>query len=206
MGKECLFRQPPSLPFVFGENPAVSDPNSNHALKGFTALDFLVVQDIFLTETAELADVILPSGSFAEKMGTFTSSERRVQLVRPAVATPGQAREDLEIFQEIDRRFKKLPPKRVAAPEVFDELASLWPAMSGMNYGRLEGEGLQWPCPDQDHPGTPFLFGETFARPESSKAVFTVVPHLLSSELPDADYTPTCSPPAENCSITPLAP
>jgi len=174
--------------YIFGENPAVSDPNSHHAVKGFESLEFLVVQDIFLTETAELADVVLPSASFAEKTGTFTSSERRVQMVRPAISSPGVARTDLDIIQDI---FEKVTKKRIVdrSPKaVFAELASLWSGFGGMSYERLATQSLQWPCPASDHPGTPYLFKETFTRSENGRALFTKVPHVLSKELPDDQY------------------
>ncbi|SHH51235.1 formate dehydrogenase major subunit [Desulfofustis glycolicus DSM 9705] len=174
--------------YIFGENPALSDPNMNHSIKAFENLDLLVVQDIFLTETAELADVVLPSASFAEKEGTFTNSERRVQRVRIALDPPGQAQSDLAIIKQVYRR---IDPEGVSenatAESVFNELTALWPAMAGMSYERLETEGLQWPCPTDDHPGTPYLHRESFAR-EGGKALFTVVPHVLSKELPDEQY------------------
>ncbi len=160
--------------YIFGENPAVSDPNTNHAIKGFQSLEFLVVQDIFLTETAELADVVLPSASFAEKSGTFTCSERRVQRVRPAVTSPGEARGDLAIIHEIYQRLTGGDATAEVQPEeVFNEVASLWPGIAGMDYARLDKESLQWPCPTKDHPGTPYLFEKAFPRNETGKALFT---------------------------------
>ncbi len=174
--------------YIFGENPAVSDPNSGHATKGFASLEFLVVQDIFLTETTAYADVVLPSGSFAEKTGTFTCSERRVQLVRPALSPPGQAKTDLEIFQQLWQRLGGRAAADFSAEAVFAEAAALWPALGGMTYQRLVGDGLQWPCPDADHPGTPFLYGERFLRGGEGRALFTAVPEVLSRELPDEHY------------------
>lgn len=174
--------------YIFGENPAVSDPNSNHAIKGFESLEFLVVQDIFMTETAELADVVLPSASFAEKRGTFTCSERRVQLVRPAISSPGQAREDLHIIQDI---YEGICGEKISDPSpeaVFHEIGAVWEGMAGMSYDRLKRECLQWPCPGPDHPGTPYLFKEKFTRGESDRALFTRVPHVLSDELPDEEF------------------
>lgn len=173
--------------YIFGENPALSDPNTNHAVKGFSSLDFLVVQDIFETETTRLADVVLPGASFAEKTGTFTSSERRVQLVRQAVSPPGQARTDLEIINEILCRMNDAEVVTPDPVQVFAELSGLWQGMSGMSYDRLGREGLQWPCPSADHAGTPFLFKEGFLRP-GGKALFSVVPHVVSKELPDKEY------------------
>lgn len=191
--------------YVMGENPLVSDPYQSHTKKAFENLDFLVVQDIFLTETAELADVILPAASFAEKEGTFTSTERRVQRVRKSVNPPGQAKDDLSIIEEISMRMGgydhvfenlklhgyKVPEKNEYAkflmtPEqTFTELCSLWPHMSGMTYQRLRNGGLQWPCPTPDHPGTPYLFKDGFPR---GKALFTPVQYKKSQELPDTDF------------------
>jgi len=175
--------------YIFGENPALSDPNMTHSIKAFANLDFLVVQDIFMTETAELADVVLPGASFAEKEGTFTASERRVQRVRKAVNSPGQAQSDLWIIDQIFKRIEGIDALDVppSADAVFGEAASLWPALAGMSYKRLEQGSLQWPCPTADHPGTEFLFAETFPR-ESGKALFVAVPHITSSELPDEEY------------------
>ena len=175
--------------YIFGENPALSDPNTTHSVKAFKNLEFLVVQDIFMTETAQLADVVLPGACFAEKDGTFTSSERRVQRVRKAINPPGQARSDLDI---IDQLYKRVTgegnlEKRPDASAVFDEVAGLWPALAGIDYNRLEGAGLQWPCPDKDHPGTTFLYKESFGT-ENGKALFWEVPYVKSDELPDEEY------------------
>ncbi len=175
--------------YVFGENPAVSDPNMAHSVKAFQSLDFLVVQDIFMTETAKLADVVLPGVSFAEKEGTFTSSERRVQRVRRAINPLGGARPDLEIIDQIARRLDgrgKVDEKPDPAA-IFAEAAALWPALAGMSYARLEKESLQWPCPTADHPGTEYLFKDGFSR-EGGKALFTPVPFVASKELPDKEY------------------
>jgi formate dehydrogenase alpha subunit len=175
--------------YIFGENPAMSDPNTTHSLKAFNSLEFLVVQDIFLTETAELADVVLPGGSFAEKDGTFTCSERRVQRVRKAIASPGQAKDDLTIIDMVYRALEGKPAAESAskAADVFAEVAALWPGIAGINYERLEKGSLHWPCPSADHPGTQYLFKDTFSR-EGGKALFTSVPQMLSKELPDSEY------------------
>jgi len=175
--------------YIFGENPALSDPNMTHSIKAFSSLDFLVVQDIFLTETAELADVVLPGASFAEKEGTFTASERRVQRVRKAVNSPGDARTDLWIIDQIFKRMEGLDALELApsAEAVFAEAASLWAGIAGMSYSRLEKGSLLWPCPTADHPGTDFLFAETFPR-EGGKAMFVPVPYIASSELPDDTF------------------
>lgn len=173
--------------YIFGENPAVSDPNSNHAVKGFESLEFLVVQDIFLTETAELADVVLPSASFAEKTGTFTSSERRVQKIRPAISSPGEAREDLHILQDLYGRISGRKIEDVSPQAVFGEIGTAWQGLAGMSYERLGNAGLQWPCPSIDHPGTPYLFKDSFNR-EGGLAMFSKVPYVLSDELPDDEF------------------
>ena len=147
--------------YVIGENPLVSDPDLNHAEESFSHLDFLVVQDIFMTETAQKADVVLPTTCFAERDGTFTNTERRVQRVRKAVNPPGAAREDWRIIAEISRRMG-YPMDYENASEIFDELASVTPSYGGLSYARIEREGLHWPCPKPEHPGTPILHAQAF--------------------------------------------
>lgn len=175
--------------YIFGENPALSDPNTSHSVKAFSSLDFLVVQDIFMTETAELADVVLPGASFAEKDGTFTCSERRVQRIRKAINSPGEARSDLDIIDQLYKRVMVDGDLTESAKpaDVFDEVAALWPGIAGINYTRLEKDSLQWPCPTEEHAGTKFLFEEGFSR-EGGKALFTPVPFVSSKELPDKEY------------------
>ncbi|TNF55509.1 formate dehydrogenase subunit alpha, partial [bacterium] len=170
--------------YIMGENPALSDPDINHTVKAFKALDFLVVQDIFLTETAELADVVLPAASFAEKDGTFTNTERRIQRVRKAVDPPGQAREDSWIISELSGRLG-YPMKYDFIEEVFHDIRHVWQGVAGITYGRIEKTGIQWPCTTTDHPGTPYLFKGGFPR---GKASFTVVEYKPSRELPDKEY------------------
>jgi len=142
------------------------------------------VQDIFMTETAELADVVLPTACFAEKDGTFTNTERRLQRVRKAVVPPGDAREDSSIIIELSGRMG-YEMKYNFIEEVFQEIGQVWPAVAGVTYGRIEKGGLQWPCPTFDHPGTPYLFKGGFPR---GKATFTPVKHNPSKELPDREY------------------
>ncbi len=175
--------------YVFGENPAMSDPNTTHSVKAFAALDFLVVQDIFMTETAQLADVVLPASTFAEKEGTFTSSERRVQRVRKAINSPKGVGQDLHIIDQIYKRVTGEGDLGVAPnpSDLFDEAAALWGGIAGISYDRLEKESLQWPCPTKAHPGTEYLFEESFTR-EGGRALFTPVPFVASDELPDKDY------------------
>jgi len=170
--------------YIMGENPVLSDPDMQHTVKALQKLDFLVVQDIFLTETAELADVVLPAACFAEKDGTFTNTSRRVQRVRKAVQPPGEAREDAHIITELAKRFGYNMHYNLIE-EVFQESKKLWPALAGITYKRIAKTGLQWPCPTQDHPGTPYLFKGGFPR---GKAAFTVVSYRPSEELPDAEY------------------
>jgi predicted molibdopterin-dependent oxidoreductase YjgC len=185
--------------WIMGENPIMSDPNSNHARKAFESVKFLVVQDIFLSETAELADVVLPAAAYAEKEGTFTNTERRVQRVRQALLPPKGACDDLSIIQAISDRMD--PDREITwasdfqpgsdrmdvskAEEVFNEVASVWPAIAGINYKRLEGDGIQWPCPTEDHPGTPVLFENGFPR---GLATFTPVTWRAPEELTDEEY------------------
>ncbi|MDZ7794778.1 MAG: formate dehydrogenase subunit alpha [Spirochaetia bacterium] len=149
--------------YVMGENPALSDPDTNHVLESLKKADFLVVQDIFMTETAELADVVLPAYSFAEKEGTFTNTERRVQRLRKAVTPPGEALEDWEIICRISLRMGyEMAYGNTEA--IMKEIQSLTPSYGGITYKRIDKVGLQWPCPTEDHPGTPWLHEGTFAR------------------------------------------
>jgi formate dehydrogenase alpha subunit len=170
--------------FIMGENPMLSDPNLSHVEAALKTVDFLAVQDIFLNETAELADVVLPAVSFAEKEGTFTNTERRVQLIRKALDPPGKARPDWEILTElanhvgVDWHYEN-------PAEIFDELAELTPQYKGMSHKRLESSGLQWPCPTSDHPGTRILHSGKFAR---GLGLFSVVDYLPPAEEPDDEY------------------
>jgi predicted molibdopterin-dependent oxidoreductase YjgC len=165
----------------------VTDPNASHVEEALGGLDFLVVQDIFMTETARLAHVVLPAASFAEKDGTFSNSDRRVLRVRKAVQPPGEAREDLVILQEIGRRMGRAIGAYKDASQVFDEIARVAPIMAGISWRRLESGGIQWPCPTADHPGTPTLFLERFNTPDGL-ARLNPVAYVPQSELADADY------------------
>ena len=170
--------------YIVGENPLVSDPDLNHAEHCFKHLDFLVVQDIFLTETALLADVVLPSACFAEKDGTFSNTERRVQRVRKAVSPPGQARDDWWIIGEIASRMGYA--MRYENPEaIFDELARITPSYGGLSYARIDSEGIPWPCPTPEHPGTPVLHKEMFTH---GKGVFFAIDYIPPAEVADAEY------------------
>ena len=170
--------------FILGENPLLSDPNMSQVKEELKHLDLLVVQDIFLTETAELAHVVLPGVSFAEKDGTFTNTERRVQRVRKAIEPIGNSRPDWQILCDLSSRLG-YPLEYSSPKEIMDEIASVTPSYGGMHYGRLEGLGLQWPCPTQDHPGTPFLHKDKFSR---GKGKFHVTPYAPAPELPDEKY------------------
>lgn len=170
--------------FILGENPLLSDPNASDVKKELEHLDLLIVQDIFLSETAELAHVVLPGVSFAEKEGTFTNTERRVQRVRKAIEPIGNARPDWQIICDLSSRLG-YPMKYFSPREVMDEITSLTPSYGGMNYERLEGRGLQWPCPSTDHPGTPFLHKDRFTR---GKGKFHITPYVPAPELPDEEY------------------
>lgn len=171
--------------FIMGENPMLSDPDINHVREALEKLDFLVVQDIFLTETASFADVILPGASFAEKDGTFTGTDRRVQRVRKAVNPPGEARPDWEIICELARRFGGDGFDYSSPEEVFDEIAELTPIYHGMSYTRLEVNGLQWPCRTPEDPGTEYLHRGEFAR---GRGLFSPVKFKPPAELPDEEY------------------
>jgi predicted molibdopterin-dependent oxidoreductase YjgC len=171
--------------YIMGENPLLSDPDTGHTKHALENLDFLIVQDIFMSETAELADVVFPAASFAEKDGTFTNTERRVQRVRKAVNPPGNAREDSWIIMELSRRlgFEMFYDKGME--EVFREIGEAWPALAGISYERIRKRGIQWPCPTPDHPGTPYLFKGGFPR---GRGRFTPVDYRKSAELPDEQY------------------
>jgi formate dehydrogenase alpha subunit len=172
--------------YIMGENPVVSDPDSSHVVEALKALDFLVVQDIFLSETAALADVVLPATSGLEKDGTFTNTERRVQRIRKAVEPAGESMPDWMILDALaagmgwEKQFSYADPG-----QIMDEAARLAPSYGGISYDRLEGDGLQWPCPSREHPGTQFLHKGQFTR---GKGKFNVVDYRPSMELPDEEY------------------
>ncbi|MBN1806165.1 MAG: formate dehydrogenase subunit alpha [Sedimentisphaerales bacterium] len=149
--------------YIMGENPALSDPNLNRTRGALEKVDFLVVQDIFLSETAQYADVVLPSACFAEKDGTFTNTERRVQRVRAAIHPPGQAKSDWQIICDVSTRFG-YEMSYDSAGQIMDEIASLTPIYGGISFERIDSVGLQWPCPDKDHPGTKYLHKGKFTR------------------------------------------
>jgi predicted molibdopterin-dependent oxidoreductase YjgC len=167
-----------------GENPMMSDPNINHVKEALKNLDFLVVQDIFLTETTEFADVVLPAASAAEKKGTFTNSDRAVLRVRPALSSPGQSRSDWEIICDLSTR-TGYSMNYTGSNAVMEEISELTPIYGGINYERLETEHLQWPCPTGNHKGTQFLHGEKFSR---GLGLFSPVDFIPPAEQPDKEY------------------
>jgi formate dehydrogenase major subunit len=175
--------------YIMGENPMLSDPDLHHVEKGLKNLEFLVVQDIFLSETAQLANVVLPAGCFAEKDGTQTSTERRVQRWRKAVNPPGEAKADWQIFCELAGKMgfaKQFPFK--SPEEIFTEIAKVTPSYGGMTYARLDKpEALHWPCPTAEHPGTPILHKEKFAHPDGL-GVLTPIEWKPPAEVPDKEY------------------
>ena len=179
--------------YVMGENPMMSEPDLRHARHVMEQLDFVLVQDIFLNETGQYADIILPAASFAEKDGTFTNSDRRVQRIRTALPAPGEARSDWGIIADLAQRVEsKLGREHSAGfayehpAEIWDEMARLTPDFQGIDYPRLERQGgVHWPCPSPEHSGTPYLFADSFPR---GKGQFTPIQFHPSQELPDAEY------------------
>jgi len=179
--------------YIMGENPMMSDPNTTHVEHALRNLDLLVVQDIFPSETALLAHVILPAASSLEKNGTITNTERRVQLINQVLSPPGSAIPDWQIISEIAIRYdKKMNRTRdpnywtyKSTSEIFDELAMSTPIYSGITHERLKGIGIQWPCPDINHPGTPILHSTKFSR---GKGMFSPVAAHDPAEMPDKDY------------------
>ncbi len=179
--------------YIMGEDPLTSEPNLNHARHAMDHLDFVVCQDIFLTPTGRMADVILPSTSFAEKDGTFTNSDRRVQRVRAALPVLGDSRPDWQILCDVARRLEAELGQTPSAgwdyghpSEIWEEMRRLTPEFRGITYERLEREGgVHWPCPSMDHPGTPFLFSDTFPR---GRGRFWELEYGTDSEFTDDDY------------------
>ena len=173
--------------YVMGENPAMSDPDLNHARKALSTLDHMVVQDIFVTETALFADIILPASAFPEKTGTFTNTDRRVQLGRQAVNPPGESKQDLWIIQSIAHgmglKWDYSGPK-----DVFEEMRKCMPSISGISWERLEKEhSVTYPCSSSEDPGQPIIFTEDFPT-QDGLAQFIPSPFINADELPDDEY------------------
>ena len=179
--------------FIMGENPMISEPNQNHTRHALEQLEFIVCQDIFINETGEMADVILPAISFAEKDGTFTNTDRRVQRCRAAVPPVGNARPDWDILSDLGRRIEARRGVHLSAGfnyqhprEIWEEMRQLTPDFQGIDYDRIDREGgVHWPCPSFDHPGTPFLFADSFPR---GRGKFWEVTFGTESEQPDEEY------------------
>jgi len=170
--------------YIFGENSVEADPDTHHVRKALKAAEFLVVQDIFLTSTAKMADVVLPGACWAEADGTFTNSERRVQRIRKAVEPPGLSMPNWKIFSEIGTRLG-LSMEYGTSEEIFDEMTSLTPSFAGITYERIKSLGIQWPCPSQDHPGTKFLHNGSFTR---GKGMFHAVKHQKPKDVTNDKY------------------
>jgi len=171
--------------YIMGENPMVSDPNIGHVKQALEKLEFLVVQDIFLTETAQLADVVLPVASFAEKQGTFTNTERRVLWVEKAVEAPGEARVDWEVIRDVSTRMGYAMDYQ-SLEDIVNEVNRLVPQYAGITHQRLlNGEKLQWPCPNPEHPGTRFLHRDKFTR---GLGKFFAIDYIPPAEWPDEKY------------------
>lgn len=175
--------------FIFGEDPVVTDADRNHVIHALESLDFLVISELFETETTAYADVILPGSAYLEKEGTFSNTERRVQRVRKAVDAPGEARLDTDIFIDLMNRMG-YPQPHLTAAEIMDEIASVTPSFAGISHARLDseevgGRGLQWPCTSKDHPGTKIMHVGKFTR---GLGWFYPAEYVPSAELPDEEY------------------
>jgi len=173
--------------YLAGENPVLSEANASHAREAMEKLEFFVVQDIFLNETAALADVVLPAASFAEKNGTFVNTERRVQRVRRVINPIGEAKPDWWITSAIANEMGAEGFAYNSTREIFNEMAALTPSYAGLTYGRIAEKGLQWPCPSEDHPGTKYLHGEKFATP-SGKGKLVPLAFRSPAETCDPDF------------------
>ncbi|TAK11854.1 MAG: formate dehydrogenase subunit alpha [Anaerolineae bacterium] len=179
--------------YIMGENPLMSEPDLKHSRHVMENMEFVLAQDIFINESSEFADIILPATSFAEKSGTFTNSDRRVQLIHPAVPAVGEARDDWSILCDLAKRVEGKLGRTTSAgfdyadpAAIWQEMAALTPAFQGIDHPRLEREnGVHWPCPSPDHPGSPYLFEDTFPR---GKGIFTPLVVTPGAEVPDLEY------------------
>ncbi len=182
---EAAYKKEIKALYLVAENPALSDPDTQHVQEALGQLDFLVVQDIFLSETAKFAHVVLPATSFAERDGTFTNTERRVQQVRKAIEPIGDSKPDWWIICQIAKRLGAKGFDYSHPSEIMEEIRQLTPSYGGISYQRLENGGLQWPCPTDEHPGTPILYMNTFTR---GKGRFMPLKYVPPRELPDEEY------------------
>lgn len=170
--------------YVMGENPMLSDPDLNHTKEALKRLDLLIVEDILLSETAQIAHVVLPAACFAEKDGTFSNSERRVQIIRKAVEAPGQAKADWQIIAELSTRMG-YHMHYAASEDIMNEITNLTPSYAGITYDRIAKIGIQWPCPNSTHPGTKFLHKDRFSR---GLGLLSAIEYMPPAEVPDAEY------------------
>jgi predicted molibdopterin-dependent oxidoreductase YjgC len=173
--------------YILGENPVVTEADTSSVEESISHLDLLIVQDLFLTETAQLADVVLPAASFAEKDGTFTNTERRVQRVRKAIEPVGQSRPDWMIIRDIAQQMGAKGFDFEGPEQIMEEIRELTPSYGGITYERIEPVGLQWPCPDLKHPGTPHFYAERFTTP-SGRGQFTPIEYAPPAEVTSHEY------------------
>jgi formate dehydrogenase alpha subunit len=173
--------------YIMGENPLISDPNLGHVEEAVKNLDFLVVQDIFNNDTTPYADVILPAASFAEKDGTFTNSDRRINRIRKVVDAPGNSLDDWKIIEMIEQKMGSTMPQHKNASEVFDEMAQTMPIYAGVNWARIEEQGIQWPCPTPNHLGTDTVFADKFGTP-SGKAIINPIEFRPQTEKASEEF------------------
>ena len=173
--------------YAMGENPVITEPDIAHVVEGFNKLDFFAVQEIFLSETAELADVVFPAAAAYEKDGTFTNTERRVQLLRPACEKPSQAKYDWEIVCAVSAAMG-YPMEYQNSASIMEEIARVTPTYAGLRHSRLEKRGIPWPCPDEKHPGTIYLHKDGIFKRPNQKALLSAVDYKPAKELPDAEY------------------
>ncbi|RKD23243.1 formate dehydrogenase [Ammoniphilus oxalaticus] len=185
--QDAMVRKELKALYVIGENPMQSEADANFAKQAFENLEFLVVQDILMTKTAQMADVVLPAAGWAENDGTITNSERRVQRVRPAITPPGVAKKDHIIVQDIANRLGANWNYQ-SAEEVWDEIRKLAPQFAGISYQRLDQEGIQWPCLDESHNGTTFLHDRLWEDEVAAKAPFIPTDYQPPAEPPDEDF------------------
>jgi predicted molibdopterin-dependent oxidoreductase YjgC len=173
--------------YVMGENPVITEADTSFVEEAISRLELLVVQDLFLTDTAQMADVVLPAASFAEKDGTFTNTERRVQRVRKAIEPVGDSRPDWMIICDISKNMGAQGFDFSSPEQVAEEIRSVTPSYGGITYARIEETGLQWPCPDLNHPGTPYLHAEKFNTP-SGRGQFIPVSFTSPAEVTSREY------------------
>lgn len=184
---EALHSRQVSAVYIMGENPVVTEADTNAIERAIANLELLIVQDLFLTETAQMADVVLPAASFAEKDGTFTNTERRVQRVHKAIEPVGDSRPDWMIIRDVAKNMGAKGFDFESPEQILEEIRAVTPSYGGITYERLEPVGLQWPCPDLKHPGTPYLYAEKFTTP-SGLGQFSPVTYAPPAEVTSREY------------------